>query len=51
MSAVAEATCALSSGTGDRTANDKYHFGAILRTVARGDMEEDAFEEVAIETR
>ena len=46
--------CALSWGTGDCTEREGSYLNAaltILRTSAAGDKEEDALEEVAIETR
>ena len=47
-------TCSLSCGTGDQTENEKHDFHAalaILPSIANGDAEDDAFEEVTIEAR
>ena len=47
--ASAAATCSLRCGAGDRTENEKnylYAALAILRSVAGGDADEDAFEQV-----
>ena len=54
VGATAAATSALWCGTVDRTENETSHLHAallIIRNVASGDVEEDAFEKVTFETK